>query len=826
MRLPAGARVAVIGAGPSGLVAAKHALEAGFDADGVRGAGDLGGQWDAGAPHSGMWPGMHTNTSRAMTAFSDFPAPAVASAASGGGADPRLPRAPTPRDFGVTAADPVRRARRARGAGRGLGGRRRAVRRRGRRLRPVPPPVRAPGLRALRRRAAARVRLPGRRAVPRPPRARLRQRDQRAGDRVRPRAGRATSSPRSASRATSSARWSTASRPTGSGTRRSARSSAAACRAPSWAAGCATGCCASRAIRRVRGARAGPRHPRRRASRSARTTCARSRDGQHRLPPGGRRGRARRTCAFADGDARAGRRRRLRHGLRARHPVPRPAVWDVTGPALGLYRRTFHPDLPGFGAVGMFPAQGPFFPLLELQARWLVALWAGDAAPPVDGGACGRRSRTPAPPLEVHNVFAAALAERARRRARPARAARRSPSRCCSVRCSRPATGSTGRARRPDAVEQFGDAARRVAARARRPRRRRGAARLRPRRRRRPDPRRGRLSAAAGIARRAVGGWTAVSDQHGFHAPADAYDRHIGRYGPELAEELIPPPACGPATGCSTSAAAPARSRASSSPPRARRSSSPRSTPRPRSPPPARSGCRAPTCGRAPRSTALRRRDLRRRAGPARRQLHGRPRRRRARDGARRTTGGVVVAAVWDYAGGMTLLRRFWEAAAALDPRAAALDEGRTMRYCTPAGSGSSSRRPGCGTSPSTRSWSPPGTTATTTCGRRSSRASARRAPTSPRSAPRGATRCGRSCSAGSRSSTRRSCSMRARSSPRAARPGSVRGVGLFDFLRGKPDVDPILGNRDQQPTGLEVRRSRTRRPGRRARRRRSARTP
>lgn len=29
--------------------------------------------------------------------------------------------------------------------------------------------------------------------------------------------------------------------------------------------------------------------------------------------------------------------------------------------------------------------------------------------------------------------------------------------------------------------------------------------------------------------------------------------------------------------------------------------------------------------------------------------------------------------------------------------------------------------------------------------------------------------------------------------------------MGLFDFLRGKPDEDPILGNRNQQPTGLEV---------------------
>jgi hypothetical protein len=47
--------------------------------------------------------------------------------------------------------------------------------------------------------------------------------------------------------------------------------------------------------------------------------------------------------------------------------------------------------------------------------------------------------------------------------------------------------------------------------------------------------------------------------------------------------------------------------------------------------------------------------------------------------------GGTVAAAVWDYAGEMTLLRRFWDAAVALDPAAVALDEGRSMRYCTPA---------------------------------------------------------------------------------------------------------------------------------------------
>ena len=45
--------------------------------------------------------------------------------------------------------------------------------------------------------------------------------------------------------------------------------------------------------------------------------------------------------------------------------------------------------------------------------------------------------------------------------------------------------------------------------------------------------------------------------------------------------------------------------------------------------------------------------------------------------------GAVVAAGVWDYAGEMTLLRAFWEAAAALDPAAAELDEGRIMRYCS-----------------------------------------------------------------------------------------------------------------------------------------------
>jgi SAM-dependent methyltransferase len=47
--------------------------------------------------------------------------------------------------------------------------------------------------------------------------------------------------------------------------------------------------------------------------------------------------------------------------------------------------------------------------------------------------------------------------------------------------------------------------------------------------------------------------------------------------------------------------------------------------------------------------------------------------------------GGLVAAYVWDYAGRMELLRRFWDAAVALDPAAADLDEGRRFPLCRPA---------------------------------------------------------------------------------------------------------------------------------------------
>jgi SAM-dependent methyltransferase len=46
--------------------------------------------------------------------------------------------------------------------------------------------------------------------------------------------------------------------------------------------------------------------------------------------------------------------------------------------------------------------------------------------------------------------------------------------------------------------------------------------------------------------------------------------------------------------------------------------------------------------------------------------------------------GGTIAAYVWDYADGMQLIRRFWDAAGRLDPAAATLDEGTQFPLCRP----------------------------------------------------------------------------------------------------------------------------------------------
>ena len=48
------------------------------------------------------------------------------------------------------------------------------------------------------------------------------------------------------------------------------------------------------------------------------------------------------------------------------------------------------------------------------------------------------------------------------------------------------------------------------------------------------------------------------------------------------------------------------------------------------------------------------------------------------------TDGATIAAYVWDYAEGMQMLRAFWDAAVALDPGAADLDEATRFPLCRP----------------------------------------------------------------------------------------------------------------------------------------------
>jgi dimethylaniline monooxygenase (N-oxide forming) len=68
--------VAIIGGGPAGLVAARFLKQHGFEPVIFEAAAAVGGQWNVASPASAVWPGMRTNTSRVLTAFSDLDHPA------------------------------------------------------------------------------------------------------------------------------------------------------------------------------------------------------------------------------------------------------------------------------------------------------------------------------------------------------------------------------------------------------------------------------------------------------------------------------------------------------------------------------------------------------------------------------------------------------------------------------------------------------------------------------------------------------------------------------------------------------------------------------
>lgn len=70
-------RVCVIGAGPSGIAAAKNCVQAGLDVAVFEKNDCVGGNWvfDAGTGHSSVYENTHIISSRAWSEFEDFPLP-------------------------------------------------------------------------------------------------------------------------------------------------------------------------------------------------------------------------------------------------------------------------------------------------------------------------------------------------------------------------------------------------------------------------------------------------------------------------------------------------------------------------------------------------------------------------------------------------------------------------------------------------------------------------------------------------------------------------------------------------------------------------------
>lgn len=70
--------VALIGAGPAGLAAARWLKQHGFTPILIEAHSGIGGQWNGSNPLSGVWPEMRTNTAKITTQFSDIDYPDVA----------------------------------------------------------------------------------------------------------------------------------------------------------------------------------------------------------------------------------------------------------------------------------------------------------------------------------------------------------------------------------------------------------------------------------------------------------------------------------------------------------------------------------------------------------------------------------------------------------------------------------------------------------------------------------------------------------------------------------------------------------------------------
>jgi hypothetical protein len=93
------------------------------------------------------------------------------------------------------------------------------------------------------------------------------------------------------------------------------------------------------------------------------------------------------------------------------------AALDLDREHLDLADFTFHPDLPGLAFAGLIAQTGPYFPVLELQARWIAYAWSGVCPAPsaedLQTGVEGYRATRGKVPLRPMNAVALMFARRA-----------------------------------------------------------------------------------------------------------------------------------------------------------------------------------------------------------------------------------------------------------------------------------------------------------------------------------------------------------------------------------------------------------------------------
>jgi hypothetical protein len=101
-------------------------------------------------------------------------------------------------------------------------------------------------------------------------------------------------------------------------------------------------------------------------------------------------------------------------------PFLDPAIREVLGLGaqhIDLHLRTFHPALPGLAFAGLWDQAGPYFPPIELQARWIAYVWSGAVPAPsadqLSAGLAAYRARRGLPQKTRMNVVALQFARAA-----------------------------------------------------------------------------------------------------------------------------------------------------------------------------------------------------------------------------------------------------------------------------------------------------------------------------------------------------------------------------------------------------------------------------